>query len=84
MINPIPMKELFKPYELHFMGVEDLLTSTGLTHEKILRIQLQEECSKSIDETCINSECSYNHVKRHESDLYKKLHDEIMMERKKS
>lgn len=78
MINPRPLKALFKPYELHFIGFEDLMNSTGLTHEKLLSIELENECSKSIDETCINSECSHNHIKMHNSELYKKLHKEIM------
>ena len=82
MINPIAMHDLFKPYELDFVQLEDVLASTGLSLEEMLKINVEDECSKSIDESCFNLECDYNYVGLHNDELYVKVAGEIQAERR--
>ena len=81
MINSKAMKDLFNPYELHFMGLQDLLDATGLSRKKFLTICVQDECTKSIDESCMNNECQYNFVEMHEDGLYVEVFKEVEQER---
>lgn len=83
MINSKALKSLFKPYELHFKGLQDLLEITNLTMEKWLKIHVEQECSKSIDESCVNVECKYNFIKMHDDELYIEVFKEIQDERKR-
>lgn len=77
MINSSVLKDLFKPYELHFLGLEDLLNVTGLSLKDGIKIDVQDECSKSIDESCMNHECKYNFIKLHGNEFYNELMHEI-------
>ena len=81
MIDSKVVKDLFKPYELHFMGLQDLLDATKLSRKQFLRIRVQDECTKSIDESCINNECPHNFVEMHEHGLYVEVFKEVEQER---
>lgn len=74
--------KLFKPYELHFIGLQDMLDATGLSLKEWLKIDMQCECSKSINESCMNCECQYNMIKLHDDKLYVENFKEIQDERK--
>ena len=82
MINLKAMQGLFNPYELHFMELQDLLDGIGISLKDWLKIDVQDECSKSIDGSCINCECEYNLVKLHDEDLYCEVLKEIQAERR--
>lgn len=73
--------KLFKPYELHFIGLQDLLDATGLSLKQWLKIDVELECSKSINESCMNCECQYNMIKMHDDELYVEVFKEIEDER---
>ena len=45
----------------------------GFTDEDLFELFVYDECSKSINETCINTDCTYNHVEMHDDELYKKV-----------
>ena len=81
MINPTPLKRLFKPYKQekkpHFMN--HIIENIG--ERKFWKIQFEQECSKATDETCINTDCRYNYLKYHEDELYVELINEIQAER---
>jgi len=83
MISSKAMKDLFKPYELHFIGLEDVLDATGLSLKQWLKCDVESECSKSIDESCMNYECQYNFIEMHGDELYGEVFQEIQDERKK-
>lgn len=57
-----PMKDLFKPYEIEYISISELLKSNGLSKMECLELLLQNECSKSKDGTCINNDCPHNLV----------------------
>lgn len=82
MINPKAMQSLFNPYKFHTFNFQDFLDVTGITMKKFLKINLYDECSKSIDESCINTECHYNYLNMHEDELYIEVMQEIQAERK--
>lgn len=81
MINSKAIKDLFKPYELHFMGLQDLLDATKLSRKEFLKISVEDECSKSLDESCMNKECEYNFVEMHEHGLYVEVFKEVEQEK---
>lgn len=81
MINSSVLKDLFKPYELHFLGLEDLLNVTGLSLKDWIKIDVQDECSKSIDESCMNFSCGYNLIEMHNDELYVDVFKEVEQER---
>lgn len=82
MINPSKIKCLFNPHEFDTFDFQDFLNVTGLTMKKYLKILVEDECSKSIDESCINSACPYNHFKMHKDELYIEVMQEIQAERR--
>lgn len=76
MISLNALNGLFKPYEVERKSFIDVfIKSVG--ERKFWKIQFQKECSKSIDETCINTECKYNFLNMHETELYVELRKEI-------
>ena len=75
MINLKALKGLFKPHKL---VVEDELNylsdNVGISDDEFLfETMMYEECSESINESCINSNCAYNLVNEHSSELYLKI-----------
>lgn len=84
MINPKSLEDLFKPFELHFIGLQDLLDSMGWSLKDFIKFDIECECSKSLDESCINTECSYNLLNLHDDELYQEAYSENMEKRKKS
>ena len=82
MINPKAMKGLFKPYKFETFNFQDFLDSIGITLKQSLKIDVEDECSKSIDESCINADCIYNFVRIHQDELYIEVAKEIQDERK--
>ena len=84
MINPKSLEDLFKPFELHFIGVQDLLDSRGWSLKDFIKLDIDSECSKSLNETCINTECYYNFITWHGDDLYEEAFKENLEKRKKS
>ena len=73
------IKSLFKPYKLNRKSFFDFLDDK--TKRNFLKHRLWFECSKSEDETCINTDCRYNYIKSHQDELYLELHKEIIAER---
>lgn len=85
MINAKAMKSLFKPKQNddNKLNFQDYLLSTGMfTMKEIRKIQLEDECSKSIDESCINTECQHNLLKLHKDEVYIEVLQEFQAERK--
>ena len=75
ILNKNSLTGLFKPYAI---AVEDemncLNDAVGISDEEfLLETAMYLECSKSIDETCINSNCDYNLIDEHSSELYLKI-----------
>lgn len=81
MINPRTMKNLFKPYQFETFNFNDFLVATGLTMKQVLKIDVEDECSKSFDESCINTECHHNLLKLHKDELYIEVAKEVQQER---
>lgn len=78
ILNKDSLNGLFKPYAI---VVEDELNylsdAVGISDEKfLLETAMYLECSKSIDESCINSNCAYNLIDEHSSDLYLKIKED--------
>lgn len=82
MINPNAIKSLFKPRKFETFDFQKFLEVTGLTKKKWYKITVEDECSKSIDESCINTDCQYNHFALHKHELYVEVLQEIQAERK--
>ncbi len=61
--------------------LDDLLASKNMSLETFMELEVDDECSKSVDESCINSECEYNFVKIHDDELYKKVYKKIVDKR---
>lgn len=74
MVNLNTLKAVFKPYPKKSM--EDVLFAI-IPMKEYYEIQLESECSKSIDESCINTECHYNYVKYHNTEMYKEIKDKM-------
>lgn len=83
MTNPNAMKGLFKPYTFKTFNFNDYLINNGFTLKDLLKIHVQDECSKSIDESCINTDCHHNLLKMHEDELYQEVLQEVQSERKR-
>lgn len=82
MINPRTITSLFKPHKFDTFNFQDFLEVTGLTMKKWLKILVEDECSKSIDESCMNTDCHYNHFELHQDELYIEVLQEIQAKRK--
>ena len=82
MINSKVMKSLFKPKKQDSFDSKGFLTAIGITEKQFLKIAVEDECSKSIDESCINTKCQYNLLELHEDELYIEVMQEIQAERK--
>ena len=82
MIDLKAMYDLFNPCELYFMDINDLLDVTGLSFKDILKIDIQSECSKSIDESCMNFECDFNYINMHDDETYVEVFKEVEQARK--
>ena len=81
MVNLILMKGLFKPYKQENRPniVGYLIEQVG--EKKFWKIQFEDECSKSIDESCINTECHHNFLEFHQDELYIEIMQEIQAKR---
>ncbi|MBR2651745.1 hypothetical protein IKD48_03060 [bacterium] len=82
MINLKSIKGLFKPKQKNSFTIQDFLDGTGVSMKKFVKINVETECSKSIDESCINIDCPYNYFKIHKDELYIEVIQEIQAERK--
>lgn len=76
-MNSNLLKSLFKPYELEFIELNVMMDVTGLSEKEMFKIILEDECSKSNDESCINTVCPHNFVNMHNEDLYIKISNEL-------
>ena len=79
-MNSEVVKSLFKPLEIKNKTFVDFLDDE--TERNFYKHCVWFECSKSLDESCINTECSHNYIKLHNDDLYKELLQEVQQERK--
>ena len=81
MVNPIVMKRLFDPFvdDSEVTFADFIINEVG--ERKFWKIQFEQECSKATDESCINTECRYNYLNAHGSELYVELMQEIQDER---
>lgn len=82
MINPKAMQSLFNPRKLETLDIQRFLEITGITKKKWYKIKVECECSKSIDESCINTECQYNLLHLHKEELYIEVLKEIQAQRR--
>lgn len=73
------IKSLFKPYKINKKRFIDFLDKE--TKINYFKHRIWFECSKSIDESCINSKCRYNLIKVHNTELYIELMQEIQNEK---
>ena len=74
------VKSLFKPFKVERKRFVDFLDSK--TKRNFYKHRFWFECSKSIDESCINTKCRYNYIEMHDNELYIYLRQEIQNERK--
>ena len=81
MTNTNALKSLFKPHIVHKPNFAELITNK-IGEKKFWKIQFEQECSKAIDESCINTECRYNYLNMHKYELYVELMQEIQAERR--
>lgn len=82
MINAKAMQSLFNPYVIPSKNVDDLLAVIGMDLKDLVKINVECECSKSIDESCINKECHHNLFDLHKDELYVEVLQEIQAKRK--
>ena len=81
MINLNALNGLFKPYKNETgksIGAS-IIKSVG--ERKFWKMRYGQECSKSIDELCVNTKCKYNYLESHEDELYIDLMQEIKAEK---
>ena len=76
------MQSLFNPRKLETLDIQRFLEITGITKKKWYKIKVECECSKSIDESCINTECHHNLFDLHKDELYVEVLQEIQAKRK--
>lgn len=76
-MNTNLLKSLFKPYEVDFMKLDVIMDATGLSEKEMFKIMLEDECSKSTDELCINRMCPHNFVDKHKDALYIEISNEL-------
>ena len=81
MINPTPLKKLFKPYKQEKKSniMDYIIENVGV--RKFWKMEFEQECSKATDESCINTDCHYNYLDAHDDELYIELMQEIQAER---
>lgn len=82
MINSKAIKSLFKPHLIQNKAFNELLIDLGIPLKKLVKLDVECECSKSIDESCINIECQHNLFGMHKDELYIEVLKEIQAERK--
>ena len=78
-MNGIVLLKLFKPYKIHKKRFVDFLDSKQ--KRTFWKHRIWFECSKSEDESCMNTKCKYNFVNSHDNELYVELMQEIKDER---
>ena len=70
------MIHIFKPYVIESKNpIDAIIKSVG--ERKFWKLEFEQECSKSIDESCINTDCHYNYLNYHKYELYVELRKEI-------
>lgn len=79
MINSRTLKSFFKPYRIVKKSFLDFLDDK--TKRNFWKHRIWFECSKSEDESCMNTKCKYNFVNSHDNELYVELMQEIKDER---
>jgi len=73
------IKSLFKPFKQHKKRFIDFLDAK--TKRNFYKHRFWFECSKATDESCANTECRYNYVNVHNTELYIDLMQEIQAEK---
>ena len=75
-----PLLKLFKPHKkINKKRFIDFLDSNQ--KRNFLKHRLWFECSKSLDESCINNKCRYNFVNSHGDALYIELVQEMKVDK---
>ena len=74
------IESLFKPYVINKKRFVDFLDNK--TKRNFFKHRIWFECSKSLDESCMNTKCRYNFVKAHKDELYIELMQEIKADAK--
>ena len=64
LIDGNALNSLFKPFDKESINL-DLLDD-----ELVMEIIVESECSKSKNESCVNSDCDYNLIDLHKDELY--------------
>ena len=78
-MNKKALLKLFKPYKIVKKSFLDFLDDK--TKRNFWKHRIWFECSKSLDESCINTKCKHNFVNSHKNELYIELMDEIKNEK---
>ena len=73
------IKSLFKPYKIHKKHFIDFFDDK--VKRNFFKHRFYFECSKSLDESCMNHECKFNFLKSHENEFYLDLMQEIKNEK---
>lgn len=73
ILNKDSLNDLFTPYELDFIEIEDINKVLNISDEFAMQIDIEMECSKSKNETCINMDCDFNLISKHSDELYIKV-----------
>lgn len=73
ILNKDTLNDLFTPYELDFIEIEDVNKLLNISDEFEMELDIEMECSKSKNETCINTNCNFNLIAKHSDALYIKL-----------
>ena len=73
------IKSLFKPIEHKRKSFIDFLDEDR--KRNFFKHRFWFECSKAVDESCINTDCQHNYLDMHNDELYVELMQEIQAER---
>lgn len=73
------MISLFKPHKVERKSFLDFLDDKG--KRNFFKHRFWFECSKSTDESCVNTKCKYNYLESHKDKLYIDLMQEIKAEK---
>lgn len=68
-MNKDILNGLFKPFILN-NEIFDMLEVVGMSKKDFLRLNIEDECSKSKENLCINTECPFNLLELHEDEVY--------------
>ena len=75
-MNKLILNKLFKPHVINYQSIGALFNEKE-DEILLMEIMIDVECDKSKNEVCANTDCYYNLINVHESDLYKRTCAEL-------